>query len=322
MPKTVEKDVLPGGRLRPFIRLLLSVAGIIIVTTAAGIVAIAMGTPFGWLPRSLGLLFWFNVLLLPLLLALYAVLTHRFEGRPLGSVGVAFHRRWKNELAIGVAAGTGMLLAVASIERLLGVARFSLGPSHAGGVVFAGGFYFLALMVAASVEELMFRGYPFQRLVEVAGPAIAVIAASVVFGAAHLRNPFESWISTVNTALVGVLLAAGYLRTRALWLPIGIHFAWNFVQGYVLGFPVSGMVFPRGILQAKVSGPPWLSGGAYGPEGSILTLGVIAAGTAYLFVSRRVFATREMQGLALGPRNEVGPVKTLFSDGGVPSGKR
>ena len=322
MTKTLAKIVLEGGRLRPFVRLLLSVAGIIVVTTAAGIVAIGMGTPFRWLPRSLALLYWFNVLLLPLLLVLYTLLTHRLEGRPLGSVGVAFHPRWKNELVMGIVVGTLMLLAVASTERLLGVVRFSLRPSHAAGVVLAGGFYVVAMMAAASVEELLFRGYPFQRLVEVAGPAIAVIAASIVFGAAHLRNPFQSWISTANTALVGVLLAVCYLRTRALWLPIGIHFAWNFVQGYVLGFPVSGMVFPRGFLQAEVSGPSWLTGGAYGPEGSILSLGVIAAGTVYFFVSTRVFVTREMQGLALGPRNEEAPVKTLFSGGGAPSGKR
>ncbi len=322
MTKTLAKVVLECGRFRSLVRLLLSVAGILIVTTAAGIVAIGMGTPFDWLPRRLALLFWFNLLLLPLLLALYTVLTHRLEGRPLGSVGVALHPRWKNELAMGMAAGTGMLVAVASVERLLGVASFSLGPSHAVGVVLAGGFYVLALMVAASVEELIFRGYPFQRLAEVAGPAIAVIVASIVFGAAHLRNPFQSWISTINTALVGVMRAVCYLRTRALWLPIGIHFAWNFVQGYVLGFPVSGMIFPRGVLQAKVSGPSWLTGGAYGPEGSILSLGVIAAGTVYLFVSRRVLATREMQGLALGPRNEEGPVSSLFSTGSVPSEKR
>jgi membrane protease YdiL (CAAX protease family) len=322
MAKTLAKVVIRGGRLRPFMRLLLSAAGILIVTTAAGIVAIGMGTPFEWLPRSLALLFWFNLLLLPLLLALYTLLTHRLEGRPLGSVGMALHPRWKNELVMGMAAGSAMLLGVASIERLLGVASFSLRPSHLGGVVLAGGFYVLALMVAASVEELIFRGYPFQRLVDVVGPAVAVIAVSILFGAAHLRNPFQSWISSANTALVGVLLAVCYLRTRALWLPIGIHFAWNFVQGYVLGFPVSGMVFPRGILQAEVSGPSWLTGGAYGPEGSILSIGVIAAGTVYFFVSRRIFATREMQGLALGPRNEEGPVSTLFSGGSIPSAKR
>ena len=160
------------------------------------------------------------------------------------------------------------------------------------------------LMAAAADEELIFRGYPFQRLVEVAGPVLAVVVVSALFGAAHLRNPFQNWISTLNTALVGVLLAICYLRTRALWLPLGIHFAWNFVQGFVLGMPVSGVTFHHGILQAKISGPFWLTGGAYGPEGSILSLGVIAAGTVYFFVSRQIFTTGEMQRLALGPRDE------------------
>jgi hypothetical protein len=178
------------------------------------------------------------------------------------------------------------------------------------------------LMAAAADEELIFRGYPFQRLVEVAGPLPAVVAFAALFGAAHLGNPFQNWISTLNTALVGVLLAICYLRTRALWLPLGIHFAWNFVQGYVLGMPVSGVAFPHGILRAEIDGPFWLTGGAYGPEGSILCLGVIAAGTAYFFVSRRIDATSEMQALGLGRRNEKAAALPLFHSDGVPTGKR
>jgi CAAX protease family protein len=154
------------------------------------------------------------------------------------------------------------------------------------------------------------------------GPVFAVITLSALFGAAHVRNPFHNWISTLNTALVGVLLAICYLRTLALWLPLGIHFAWNYVQKYVLGFPVSGLAFPNSILQAKIAGPVWLTGGAYGPEGSILCLGVIVAGTAYFFVSRRISTTREMQRLTVGPRDEEGPVSALFSGESVPSGKR
>jgi hypothetical protein len=188
--------------------------------------------------------------------------------------------------------------------------------------VLTGILLFLLLMVAAADEELVFRGYPFQRLVEVAGPVAAVVVASALFGAAHLRNPFQSWISTLNTALVGVMLAICYLRTRALWLPLGIHFAWNFVQGYVLGLPVSGVAFPRAIFQTKISGPSWLSGGAYGPEGSILCLSVIAAGTVYFFVSRRICTASEMQHLVLGRTNEKATVLSLFPSDGVPTGKR
>jgi len=137
-----------------------------------------------------------------------------------------------------------------------------------------------------------------------------------------LRNPFQNWISTLNTALVGVLLAICYLRTRALWLPLGIHFAWNFVQGYVLGFPVSGIALQHSIFQAKIIGPAYLTGGAYGPEGSILSLGVIAAGTIYFFVSRRIYPSREMQDRGLGRRNPEATAPLLFPSDGVPTGKR
>jgi len=310
------------GRPRPAVGLLVSVAGILIVAAIAGIAAISLSVTFRWLPGRLALLAWFSLLMLPLLLGFYKVLTHFLDGRPLGSVGFAFHPRWKNELATGLIAGTVMILAVAGAESLLGVARFSPAPGPAGRTILAGMWLFLMLMVAAADEELVFRGYPFQRLVEVAGPLLAVLAVSALFGAAHLRNPFQNWISTLNTALVGVLLAICYLRTRALWLPLGIHFAWNFVQGYVLGMPVSGVAFPHGILQAKISGPFWLTGGAYGPEGSILCLGVIAAGTVYFFVSRRIYTTSEMQNLGLGRRREEAAAVPLFPHDGVPTGKR
>jgi CAAX protease family protein len=315
------KALFKDGRHHPFSRFLISVAGIVTVAAAAGFTALIMPVPFGpW--NRLALLFWFNLLLLPVLLGLNAILTDLFEHRALGSVGFALHRRWKNELAIGLVAGTAMMLAVAGFEALLGVARFFLAPAPPGKTILAGMFLLVLLVLAAANEELVFRGYPFQRLVEAGGPVFAVVTLSVLFGAAHLRNPFHTWISILNTTAVGVLLAICYLRTRALWLPFGIHFAWNFVQGYVLGLPVSGLAFPGSVLQAKNSGPLWLNGGAYGPEGSILCLGVIAAGTVYFFVSGRIFTTNEMQGLALGPRNEKASANALFSADSVPTGKR
>jgi membrane protease YdiL (CAAX protease family) len=299
-------------RPRPAIGLLVSMAGILVAATTAGIAAFGMPVMLQWLSGGFSLMFWFSLLLLPVLLGLYAVLTRILEQRPLGSVGFAFHPRWRNELATGLIAGTVMMLAVAAAEALLGVASFSRAPGSGGKTVLAGVFVFLLFAAAAADEELIFRGYPFQRLVELAGSVIAVIVVAALFGAAHLRNPSPTWISTLNTALVGVLLAICYLRTRALWLPLGIHFAWNFVQGYVLGFPVSGIVFHGGILQAKISGPAYLTGSAYGPEGSILSLGVIAAGTAYFFVSRRIFTASEMQRLALGPRDEKATAVSIF----------
>ena len=102
----------------------------------------------------------------------------------------------------------------------------------------------LLLLSGALLEEAMFRGYPFQRLVEAVGPVWAVVALSALFGAAHLGNPNASGVLSwafLNTIAIGVLLALAYLRTRTLWLPFGIHFGWNFALGFVFGLPVSGM---------------------------------------------------------------------------------
>jgi CAAX protease family protein len=298
-----EKVFVENGSVRPFIRFLVSVVGILTLITCVGFLAVRMPSPLPWLSHGQAMLFWYNILLLPGLLALYKLLTMLLDHRPLRSVGLTFHSRWKNELGIGLAAGTVMIVAVACLERVGGLADFSARTEPAGKIALGGFFLLTLLIVAAAAEELVFRGYPFQRLVDSGGKGAAVATFSALFGVAHLANPFHSWISLVNTVLVGVLLSICYLRTRALWLPIGIHFAWNFVQGYVLGFPVSGLNLAESMLKARNHGPLWLAGGAYGPEGSILTLGVILAGTAYFIFSRRIFISHEMRELALGGGN-------------------
>jgi len=312
-----DKILVDKGQIRPILRFLISVLGILTVSMAAGFIAFKI-PPIKRLDSHFTLLFWYNLLLLPSLLTLYMLLTRWLEQRPFASVGLAFYGRWKNELGLGLLSGAGMILAVGCLERLLGVAKFSLSPESPGRVALAGVFLLLMLGVAAADEELVFRGYPFQRLVDSGGPIAAVAAASVMFGLAHLLNPSHNWISTVNTILVGVLLAVCYLRTRALWLPIGIHFAWNYFQGYVLGLPVSGLAMPEPILAASTHGPVWLTGGAYGPEGSILSSGIILAGTVYFLFTRRIYITREMRELALGPRSGEGALNSISPRDVVP----
>lgn len=264
---------------------------------------VAVGTLLGilfWEPGREQALFWANCLTLPALLAVFKMLTALFEGRPLGSIGLAFHGRWSIELGIGLALGAAMVLAVTVMELGLGAARFSWNPISAEQVAWGGAFYGVLLAVAATNEELIFRGYPLQRLVETVGPVGAVGISSALFGLAHLGNPARTWLSTLNTALVGVPLGVAYLRTRALWLPIGIHFAWNLSQGYIFGFPVSGMGLSGTLLIANEHGLAWMTGGDYGPEGGILATGVIVIGTVYLLFSRRIYISGEMQELALG----------------------
>lgn len=148
------------------------------------------------------------------------------------------------------------------------------------------------LATAAMSEELMFRGYPFQRLLEGAGPVVAIIVLSFFFGLAHLKNPHAGGIASLslfNTVFVGVLLAFAYLRVRNLWLPWGVHFGWNATLGVVFGLPVSGLNEFSVVVHGRATGPVWLTGGAYGIEGGVAgTLGIAVAFLPVYWVTRRV----------------------------------
>jgi membrane protease YdiL (CAAX protease family) len=300
-----EQLFLDHGRLRPSWRFFFAVAMIVFAHLAVGII---LGVAFGLFDRQpQHLLFWANSLMLLALLAVFKILTSLFEKKPLGSIGLAFCGRWKTELGIGLSLGVAMIVIVASLEWGLGLARFSRNSISAEQVLVGGAYYGLLFAVAAVSEEITFRGYPFQRLVEAIGPAGAVAILSISFGLVHLENPSHTWLSTLNTIAIGVPLAVAYLRTRALWLPIGLHFAWNFVLGYGLGLPVSGILFSKALLQASVHGPAWLTGGNYGPEGSGLATGVILAATIYLLFSRSIYISEEIRGLALdAPKSSQG----------------
>lgn len=297
---TWEKVFLVHDGLRPIWRCCLSAAMIVVAYMG---VAIALGTLFGaldWEATLLSNLFWLNLLMLPALLGVFKILTAVFEGKSLGSVGLAFRGRWRQELAVGLGLGTAMILLVAGLERLLGLATFRWTTDSPQRLLSSGAFCFLLFLIAATNEELAFRGYPFQRLVDSIGSLGAVAVFSALFGLSHLANPSHTLGSTLNTMLVGVPLSVGYLRTRALWLPVGLHFGWNFFQGCALGLPVSGLLAPFSIFRAEVRGSNLLTGGNYGPEGGLLATAVIAAATLYLCFSRRIYISEEMRELVFG----------------------
>lgn len=241
---------------------------------------------------------WQSLLGLLGIIAAYKLMTAVFDGRPLGSVGLAFHPRWWRELGRGLAVGAAMLFLAIVPEWLGGFAHFTFTPHPMLG---AGSFCFVLLAVAATDEEAIFRGYPFQRLVESITPVGAIALTSAFFGLAHLSNPHRTWISTLNTALVGVPFAIAYLRTRSLWMPIGMHFIWNFLLGFFLGLPVSGLNFPSSVFSAQVRGSVWLTGGEYGPEGGLLAMGAILLATLYLSFSKSIYTSEEMKALVFAP---------------------
>jgi CAAX protease family protein len=307
---------------RPIWRFLISAPTVIVAYLLVGVFLGIAFNLVGVRPNLLTGLFLSNLLMLGVLLVLYKVLCTLFDGKPLAFVGLGLHSRWKAELALGLALGALMILAVAALERALGLAYFSWMASAqtTGRQVLMGGLYsFVLFTVAGTAEELTFRGYPFQRLADSVGPVGAVAVFAALFGMAHLYNPSHTFLSTCNTMLVGVTFAVAYLRTRSLWLPVGLHVSWNITQGYVLGFPVSGMLMPAALVRPEFRGAVWLTGGSYGPEGSSLATVMIVLGTVFLLFSKSIYVSKEMKALVLDPPpapNQGGPTVSLGPGGG------
>jgi membrane protease YdiL (CAAX protease family) len=298
---TVEDFFLLDGNLRPLWRFFLSVVLVFLAYSLAYLLALELRY---FIPRAgawYGFFFLFELLAL---LGSFKVMTRLFEHKPLGVVGLAFHPCWVKELCVGLGIGGIMMVSLGGAEALLGLARFARNTLPARDELAYGSWLFLILLIAATNEELIFRGYPFQKLVESLGPPGAVAVSSACFGLAHLGNSHHTWISTLNTMLVGIPLSIAYLRTRSLWMPVGVHFTWNYVQGFVFGLPVSGYTFSSSLLKVQVHGAAWLTGSEYGPEGGLLSTMVVVGAGIYFF-SARIRMSERMRELVLGPSQDA-----------------
>jgi uncharacterized protein len=209
------------------------------------------------------------------------------EGLPWRSLGLTFHRGFFRDLVLGSLAGLLSLSLAVGIAAIVGGLRFSLNS----GTMLAFGKSLLAsgalLFVAALAEEAMFRGYPLQTLSRARLALLGALLTSVPFGLVHLNNPnVIPGLTFVNTALAGVWLAVAYLRTRNLWFPLGVHWAWNYSLGGLFGLPISGInLISHPVLKAEDIGPLWLTGGSYGIEGGVAcTIALIVSTLLLWFV--------------------------------------
>lgn len=137
-------------------------------------------------------------------------------------------------------------------------------------------------------EELLSRGYHLQTLASGLNLFWGVIISSTVFGFLHIFNPDSSWVAVLGITVAGFYFAFAYLRTKQLWLPIGLHIGWNFFEGVVFGFPVSGLdIYP--LTRIDVTGPVLWTGGAFGPEAGLIVLPSLVVGglLIYLFTRNR-----------------------------------
>jgi len=125
-------------------------------------------------------------------------------------------------------------------------------------------------VTAAIFEEILLRGIFFRLIEEKLGSYIALLISALIFGALHLANPNSSMIAALGIAIqAGLLLGASYIYSKNLWFPIAIHFAWNFTQSGIFGASTSGNSISKSLLTSKIDGVKLITGGQFGPEGSI-----------------------------------------------------
>ena len=172
------------------------------------------------------------------------------------------------EFAYGGIVGAG--LVTFSVLVLLAVGAYEITDVTVGRGLLTG---LLLGLGSAFGEEVVMRGILLRVLLGELGTTAALAITSLMFGVLHLGNPHSSLLGSVGIALqAGLLFGAAYLLTRRLWLAIGIHAAWNFMQTAIFGLNVSGVPTEPGLLVARLQGPDWLSGGGVGIEGSIVTI--------------------------------------------------
>jgi len=157
-----------------------------------------------------------------------------FEELPFRALGCSPHRGWLRNLGVGSALGVASLLLAALLATVTRGIHFrfdTAGPRSIGATVTISAFVFV---FAAAAEELLFRGYPLQTLTRAHLAWLGILLTSVPFAAVHLNNPnVVPGFTFLNTALAGLWLAVAYLRTRSLWLPLGLHWAWNWAQASI-----------------------------------------------------------------------------------------
>jgi membrane protease YdiL (CAAX protease family) len=236
-----------------------------------------------------------------------AMATHgRISNQAVGVIGAAaiaiyyvaalrwIERRPVQELAQGGGAvefTTGLSIGIALFSLVMAV-LWAIGVYHPSGWgTFSGlGSGALFALSAAVLEEILFRGYLFRLLSSAGGTWIAVLITSTLFGVAHAANPGATLFSSFAIAVeAGVILAGAYALTGRLWMPIGLHLGWNFAESTIWGMSVSGGAITPSLTRGNLSGAPMLTGGAFGPEASIVAVALsFAVGATLLWQTARL----------------------------------
>ena len=233
-----------------------------------------------------------------------------FERLRFRFLGWGLRRGWLKDVALGSLIGVASLMLAAGIAAAAGGIRFSFNPSPVTAIARTVIVTLIVFVIAGAAEEALFRGYPLQTFTRAKLAWVGVVITSVAFGVAHLGNPNASkGLPFINTVIAGVWFAVAYLRTRSLWLPVGLHWSWNWTQAALLGIPVSGneRFAAAPLLHAMNSGPNWLTGGAYGIEGGLACTAALIFSTIIIWRTNLVSTAEDaplQSGLASAPASQ------------------
>lgn len=223
-----------------------------------------------------------NIVVGPLLAAgvvASVMLARRYvDRRPLADLGVRVDRAWWRGLGLGAGVGAAVMAMVFAIEWMLGWVTVSgtlIVNASGVSLTLALSFSAVKVLCVGTYEEFLSRGYHLRTIAEATTPTSGVLLSSAIFAALHLGNDNASVLSTIGLFVNALLFAAAVLLTGRLSTAIGAHITWNFFQGAVFGFPVSGDKEGASLIGITQRGPDVFTGGAFGPEAGII--GVFAS---------------------------------------------
>lgn len=224
------------------------------------------------------------------------------DERTFQQLGIRWNSGWIREIGVGLAIGALAMGIIFLIQLSSGWIRLTgFGWERAWSIPYPLPLlgYLVGMLMVGFYEELVFRGYQITNMTEgLTGerfcPEQAVILAmlisSVIFGSMHFGNSNATVTSTINIIMAGVVLSVPYVLTGSLGIPIGLHTSWNFFQGGIFGFPVSGSPTRSSLLQIRETGPDFITGGGFGPEaglmGALGSILILALSYAYILKSQ------------------------------------
>lgn len=230
-----------------------------------------------------------------LLLGVYTLMVRWMERR--SAVELAL-RAGAVQLPAGAVVGAGLMAASYCVLWISGIA--TVGPGTGLDALGAG---LVSAFLAAVLEELVFRAVLFRIVEQACGTTVALVVSAVMFGLLHHLNPGSTLFTDAAIALeAGLLLGLAYALTRNLWLVIGLHAGWNFTEGSVFGAQVSGNAATPSVFHSTLTGPELLTGGGFGPEASVVAIGVCALASVVFAIG--IFRSGGWRPLAYRPALE------------------